>query len=70
MAGGAKGELWGAAGELACSGPSPLGRSRRSGRYWIGGVVLGDELRRGFRDPVAIQVLDGLVRATDAALKL
>jgi DNA-binding LacI/PurR family transcriptional regulator len=51
-----------AAEELAYSGPSPLGRSLRSGRSGIVGVVLGDELRRGFRDPVALQVLDGLVR--------
>jgi len=51
-----------AAEELAYSGPNPLGRSLRSGRSGIVGVVLGDQLRRGFRDPVAIQVLDGLVR--------
>jgi len=52
----------GAAEELGYSGPSPLGRSLRSGRSGIVGVVLGDRLRRGFRDPVAVQVLDGLVR--------
>ena len=55
-----------AAEQLAYSGPSPLGRSLRSGRSGIVGVVLGDELRRGFQDPVAIQVLDGLVRTVSA----
>lgn len=50
-----------AAAELGYSGPNPLGRSLRSGRAGIVGVVIGDQLRRSFRDPVSIQVLDGLV---------
>lgn len=50
-----------AAGELGYSGPNPLGRQLRSGRSGIVGVVIGDALRRSFRDPVSIQVLDGLV---------
>lgn len=50
-----------AAAELGYSGPNPLGRSLRSGRAGIIAVVIGDELRRSFRDPVSIQVLDGLV---------
>jgi DNA-binding LacI/PurR family transcriptional regulator len=50
-----------AAAELGYSGPSPLGRSLRSGRSGIVAVVIGDQLRRSFRDPVSIQVLDGLV---------
>ncbi len=50
-----------AAEELGYSGPSALGRSLRSGRSGIVGVVIGDQLRRSFRDPVSIQVLDGLV---------
>ena len=50
-----------AAGELGYLGPNPLGRQLRSGRSGIVGVVVGDALRRSFRDPVAIQVLDGLV---------
>lgn len=49
-----------AAAELGYTGPSPLGRSLRSGRTGIVGVVIGDQLRRSFRDPVSIQVLDGL----------
>ena len=46
---------------LGYSGPDPLGRSLRSGRSGIVGVVVGDNLARAFRDPVQIKVLDGLV---------
>ncbi len=42
-------------------GTEPLGRQLRSGRSGVVGVVVGDQLRRAFRDPVAVQVLDGLV---------
>ncbi|MBD7980027.1 LacI family DNA-binding transcriptional regulator [Oerskovia merdavium] len=50
-----------AATELGYAGPNPLGRQLRSGRSGIVGVVIGDQLKRAFRDPVAVQVLDGLV---------
>ncbi|NCT89720.1 substrate-binding domain-containing protein [Cellulomonas sp. APG4] len=50
-----------AAATLGYSGPNPLGRSLRSGRSGIVAVVIGDQLRRSFRDPVSVQVLDGLV---------
>ncbi len=50
-----------AAKELGYTGPNPLGRQLRSGRSGIVGVVIGDQLRRAFRDPVGVQVLDGLV---------
>jgi len=50
-----------AAAELDYSGPNPLGRQLRSGRSGIVGVVVGDALRRSFRDPVSVQMLDGLV---------
>jgi len=50
-----------AATELDYSGPNPLGRQLRQGRSGIVGVVVGDALKRSFRDPVAVQVLDGLV---------
>ena len=50
-----------AAADLGDSGPNPLGRSLRSGRSGIVAVVIGDQLRRSFRDPVSVQVLDGLV---------
>ena len=50
-----------AARKLGYAGPNPLGRSLRSGRSGIVGVIIGDQLRRSFRDPVSVQVLDGLV---------
>lgn len=50
-----------AAEALGYAGPNPLGRQLRSGRSGIVGVVIGDALRRAFRDPVSTQVLDGLV---------
>ncbi|MCB7136814.1 LacI family DNA-binding transcriptional regulator [Cellulosimicrobium marinum] len=50
-----------AARELGYTGPNPLGRQLRSGRSGVVGVVVGDQLRRAFRDPVAVKVLDGLV---------
>ncbi|PFG34091.1 LacI family DNA-binding transcriptional regulator [Sanguibacter antarcticus] len=49
-----------AAEELGYRGPNPLGRQLRSGRSGVVGVVIGDRLRRSFRDPVSVQVLDGL----------
>ena len=56
-----KARVLAAAEHLGYAGPSALGRSLRSGRSGIVGVVIGDQLRRSFRDPVSIQVLDGLV---------
>jgi DNA-binding LacI/PurR family transcriptional regulator len=50
-----------AASELGYTGPNPLGRQLRRGRSGIVGVVIGDQPGRAFRDPVAVQVLDGLV---------
>ena len=50
-----------AAKELGYTGPNPLGRQLRSGRSGVVGVVVGDQLKRAFRDPVAVKVLDGLV---------
>lgn len=49
-----------AARTLGYAGPNPLGRQLRRGRSGIVGVIMGDALRRAFRDPVAVQVLDGL----------
>lgn len=48
------------AAELGYSGPNPLGRQLRRGRSGIVGVVVGDALKRSFRDPVSVQVLDGI----------
>jgi len=52
-----------AATRLSYSGPNPLGQQLRSGRSGIVGVVVGDRLRRSFRDPVSTQMLDGLAQA-------
>lgn len=52
-----------AAAELAYAGPNPLGQQLRSGRSGIVGAIFGDQLRRSFRDPVSIQMLDGLAQA-------
>ena len=52
-----------AAGRLGYRGPNPLGQQLRSGRSGIVGVVVGDRLRRSFRDPVSTQMLDGLAQA-------
>ncbi len=56
-----KAKVLAAAERLGYSGPNPLGRSLRSGRSGIVGVVVGDNLARAFRDPVQVRVLDGLV---------
>ena len=40
-----------AAAALDYSGPNPLGRQLRRGRSGIVGVIVGDSLRRSFRDP-------------------
>ena len=47
--------------KLRYAGPNPLGRQLRSGRSGIVGVLLGGVLGRSFREPVAVQTLDGLV---------
>ena len=49
-----------AAEALGYSGPNPVARSLRRGRSGIIGVVVGNDLRFRFRDPVALQTLDGL----------
>lgn len=49
------------AARLDYAGPNPLGRQLRSGRSGIVGVLLGGVLGRSFREPVAVQTLDGLV---------
>lgn len=56
-----------AAERLGYSGPNPLGRQLRQGRAGIVGVVVGDALRRAFRDPVTGRMLDGLCAPLAAA---
>lgn len=58
-----------AAEALGYAGPNALGRQLRSGRHGIVGVVIGDKVKRAFRDPVSVQMLDGLV-STLSAMRL
>ena len=55
-----------AATALAYPGPNPLGQQLRTGRSGIVGAIFGDRLRRSFRDPVSIQMLDGLAQSLGA----
>lgn len=49
-----------AAAILGYVGPDPRGRSLRSGRSGIVGVVLEDRVLEAFRDPIMIAFLDGI----------
>ena len=49
-----------AAAELGYTGPDPVAASLRSGRSGVVGAVVGERLLYAFRDPVAVQLLDGL----------
>ena len=51
-----------AAAELQYAGPDPRGRSLRSGRSGIVGVVLQERVLEAFRDPINIAVLDGIAQ--------
>ncbi|HEY0814980.1 MAG TPA: LacI family DNA-binding transcriptional regulator [Pseudonocardia sp.] len=49
-----------AAAELGYAGPDPLAASLRRGHSGIVGVFIGERLRYSFRDPVSVQLLDGI----------
>jgi DNA-binding LacI/PurR family transcriptional regulator len=49
-----------AARTLGYGGPDPVARSLRRGRSGIVAVVVGERLGYAFRDPVMVQLLDGL----------
>ena len=49
-----------AADELGYTGPNPLAASLRRGRSGVVGAVVGERLMYAFRDPVAVQLMDGL----------
>jgi DNA-binding LacI/PurR family transcriptional regulator len=49
-----------AAAELGYAGPDPLAASLRRGRSGVIGAFVGERLLYAFRDPVAIQLLDGI----------
>lgn len=49
-----------AAADLGYQGPNPTAASLRTGRSGVIGVVIDNDLRYSFRDPVSVQVLDGI----------
>ncbi|OZM77779.1 LacI family DNA-binding transcriptional regulator [Pseudonocardia sp. MH-G8] len=49
-----------AAAELGYAGPDPLAASLRRGRSGVIGAFIGERLLYAFRDPVALQLLDGI----------
>jgi DNA-binding LacI/PurR family transcriptional regulator len=49
-----------AAVEVGYAGPDPVAASLRTGRSGVVGAVVGERLLYAFRDPVAVQLLDGL----------
>src|SRR5690625_1838114 len=56
-----------AAAELGYQGPNPMAASLRRGRTGVIGIVTDDDLRHSFRDPVSVQVLDGIAGALGEA---
>src|SRR6185295_7101587 len=49
-----------AAAELGYAGPDPIAASLRRGRSGVVGTFIGERLLYAFRDPVAVQLLDGI----------
>jgi DNA-binding LacI/PurR family transcriptional regulator len=49
-----------AAADLGYGGPDPLAASLRRGRSGVIGAFVGERLLYAFRDPVAVQLLDGI----------
>ena len=49
-----------AAAALGYAGPDPLAASLRRGRSGVVGTFIGERLLYAFRDPVAVQLLDGI----------
>lgn len=49
-----------AAQRLGYQGPNPTAASLRTGRSGVIGVVVDHDLRYSFRDPVSVQILDGI----------
>jgi DNA-binding LacI/PurR family transcriptional regulator len=55
-----------AAAELGYGGPDPLAASLRRGRSGVVGAFIGERLLYAFRDPVALQLLDGISEVLSA----
>ncbi len=49
-----------AAAELGYAGPDPIAASLRRGRSGVVGTFVGERLLYAFRDPVAVQLMDGI----------
>jgi DNA-binding LacI/PurR family transcriptional regulator len=49
-----------AAAELGYGGPDPIAASLRRGRSGVVGAFVGERLLYAFRDPVAVQLMDGI----------
>jgi DNA-binding LacI/PurR family transcriptional regulator len=49
-----------AAADLGYGGPDPIAASLRRGRSGVVGALVGERLLYAFRDPVAVQLLDGI----------
>jgi DNA-binding LacI/PurR family transcriptional regulator len=49
-----------AAADLGYAGPDPIAASLRRGRSGVVGAFVGERLLYAFRDPVAVQLLDGI----------
>jgi DNA-binding LacI/PurR family transcriptional regulator len=52
--------IFDAAAELGYAGPDPIAASLRRGRSGVVGAFVGERLLYAFRDPVAVQLLDGI----------
>jgi DNA-binding LacI/PurR family transcriptional regulator len=55
-----------AAAALGYAGPDPLAASLRRGRSGVIGAFVGERLLYAFRDPVAVQLLDGITEVLGA----
>jgi DNA-binding LacI/PurR family transcriptional regulator len=55
-----------AAAELGYAGPDPLAASLRRGRSGVIGAFIGERLLHAFRDPVSVQLLDGITEVLGA----
>jgi DNA-binding LacI/PurR family transcriptional regulator len=55
-----------AAAALGYAGPDPLAASLRRGRSGVVGAFIGERLLYAFRDPVAVQLLDGITEVLGA----
>jgi DNA-binding LacI/PurR family transcriptional regulator len=60
VAGATRDRVLAAAADLGYAGPDPLAASLRRGRSGVVGALVGERLLYAFRDPVAVQLLDGI----------